>query len=149
MKNPNRTFRPFEVTSPQDFTIICSVAGTLHCSTATIYRTIKEYKVPVWHFIECLVGRRFISCFNWYTLIKSPAFKKYFKQLTNFAEIRKAKEYEVGTPLSEVAEKLNLNEWEIDAGVKSGLIPCIKINNNIMAVDWFLPATESVYPWFH
>lgn len=148
MKHKNRPCKPFKITCPQELSLICEIAGRLHCSKATIYRTINACHLPVWNFVECLRGRKFISRFNLYKLIKTPAFKKYYSMLTDYADIPDAKNYESGTPLMEVATKLNLNDWELKAGVKSGLIPCLKFNNEIQACGWFLPAAESVYPWF-
>ena len=147
-KQQKKHWKPLSIYTAKDITIVYGLIALFHCSRATIYRTIKEYNLPLWHFNECLIGSKFISKFNLYRLIKSPVFKKYFKHLEYYAEIQEATLYEEGTPLSEVAEKLNLTEQELDAGVKSGFIPCIKINNEIKACGWFLPAAERVYPCF-
>lgn len=148
IKQRKKHWKPLTTYTAKDITIVSGLIVIFHCSRATIYRAIKEYNLPMWHFNECLIGSKFISKFNLYRLIKSPVFKKYFKRLEYYAEIPDGTENDWSTPLSEVGKKLNLTEKELDAGVKSGFIPCIKINNEIKACGWFLPAAERVYPCF-
>lgn len=136
---PNKNI--FRVTDDADVELLPTVANKLHCSLATIYRTLERAEIPLYH-LPNRRGTVFLQSASLWRLAKTAAFAKYYKRL-NLSDEKEAsleKSTDKGMTIAKAVE-CGLLALTLDQAIKAarcGLVP----NTNQVLEPWFVKVLE-------